>query len=176
VDDISKKINAYVVASAKAKGALEKEHGVSLESLDIQTALQHVLHPASDNPAYLLDYDLTSERIIELLKDYDFRSHKPELLATIELEEPLIPDGMPRLLTEQTIKAGGEVWRIHKNDADPFPSVPHAHNLDTGAVMHLGTGDLYDKNRKVVKNIGCKALLDIRGKLAKFALPETACR
>jgi len=175
MDDISEKINAYIAASTEAMRAIELAQGISLESIDIQKALQDVLSPGSENPAYLLDYNLTSERIIELLKGYDFRRLKPELLATIEVEERLIPEGIPGLLIEQTVKAGGEVWRIHKNDADPFPSVPHAHNLETGVVLHLGTGDLYDKNRKVIKNIGCKSLLVIRGKLAGFTLPETAC-
>jgi len=175
MDDISKKINAYVAASTEAMRAIEQAQGISLESIDIQRALQDVLSPGSENPAYLLDYNLTPERIIELLKGYDFRRHKPELLATIEVEEPLIPEGIPGLLIEQTVKTRGEVWRIHKNDADPFPSVPHAHNLETGVVLHLGTGDLYDKNRRVIKNIGCKSLLGIRSKLTGFTLPETAC-
>ena len=175
MDDISDKINAYVAASTEAMRAIELAQGISLESLDIQKALQDVLSPGSENPAYLLDYNLTAERIIELLKDYDFRRHKPELLATIEVEEPLIPEGIPGLLIEQTIKTGGEIWRIHKNDADPFPSVPHAHNLETGVVLHLGTGDLYNKKREVIKNIGCKSLLAIRVKLSGFALPETTC-
>lgn len=175
MDDISDKINAYVAASTEAMRAIELAQEISLETLDIQKALQDVLSPGSESPAYLLNYNLTSELIIELLKDYDFRTHKPELLAIIEVEEPLIPEGIPSLLIEQTVKAGGEVWRIHKNDADPFPSVPHAHNLETEVVLHLGTGDLYNKKREIIKNIGCKSLLVIRSRLSGFTLPETKC-
>lgn len=175
MDDISEKINAYIAASTEAMRLIEKGQGISLESFDIQKALQDVLGPDSDNPAYLLGYKLTSDRILELLSGYDFRKNKSILLATIELNEPIIPDGTIRTLTEQTIKAGGEIWRIHKNDADPFPSTPHAHNIETGLVLHLGTGVLYDKKRRQVKNIGCKALLSIRSKISQLSLPETSC-
>src|SRR5207237_6227170 len=36
--------------------------------------------------------------------------------------------GIPILLTEAQVKLQGEIWIVHKNDADPFPSNPHAHN------------------------------------------------
>lgn len=45
-------------------------------------------------------------------------------------------------------KVNGEIWRIHKNDPDPYPSSPHAHcvggpeNL-LGCKLHLGTGELF---------------------------------
>lgn len=42
----------------------------------------------------------------------------------------------------------GEVWRVHKGDADPFPSRPHAHCVGgakrfVGCKLHLGTAQLY---------------------------------
>ena len=43
------------------------------------------------------------------------------------------------------VKVKGECWIIHKNDRDPFPSNPHAHNYDSFAAygLDLGTGRLY---------------------------------
>jgi hypothetical protein len=28
---------------------------------------------------------------------------------------------------EKDYRVSGEVWRVHKGDADPYPSKPHAH-------------------------------------------------
>jgi len=64
------------------------------------------------------------------------------------LTESLLPEEFPRLLTEQTIRVKGEVWRIHKADPDLFPSNPHAHNCESGVVLHLGTGEMFDKSSK----------------------------
>lgn len=51
-------------------------------------------------------------------------------------------------LEEADVHAGGMKWRVHKNDADPFPSSPHAHCIagqkrHIGCKLHLGTGVLY---------------------------------
>jgi hypothetical protein len=55
-----------------------------------------------------------------------------ELLGEIEFEASPIPDGTMRRLDEVTIKRDGCIWRIDRNDADPFPSNPHAHNVESG--------------------------------------------
>jgi len=31
------------------------------------------------------------------------------------------------LYLEEDYRVAGEVWRVHKNDPDPYPSRPHAH-------------------------------------------------
>lgn len=79
------------------------------------------------------------------------------------------------MLTEKTVKIKGEVWRIHKNDVDPFPSSPHAHNYAAGVVLHLGTGEMFDGNRKSLGLVGCKKLVRLRGNLTKLDLPTTDC-
>lgn len=30
-----------------------------------------------------------------------------------------------RSFVQKDYRVGGEVWRVHKHDADPFPSIPH---------------------------------------------------
>jgi hypothetical protein len=51
-------------------------------------------------------------------------------------------------IVEDDYRVAGEVWRVHKGDADPFPSRPHAHCVGgarrfIGCKLHLGTAELY---------------------------------
>jgi len=128
MDEREKKLISYIREMNIAKPTLSQLKGIDLDSMEIQLALCEKLNVQSMEPIELLDKDLSSEKIISLLKDYSFS--KPDLLEEIILEESILPEGTPKLLTEQTIKVKGEVWIIHKNDADPFPSTPHAHNYD----------------------------------------------
>jgi hypothetical protein len=52
------------------------------------------------------------------------------------------------LVVQKDYKVDGEVWQVHKSDADPFPSKPHAHCVGgrenfVGKKLHLGTRRLY---------------------------------
>jgi hypothetical protein len=52
-------------------------------------------------------------------------------------------------ILEEDFAVGGEIWRVHKADADPFPSRPHAHCIGgkkrfVGCKLHLGTAELYN--------------------------------
>lgn len=84
------------------------------------------------------------------------------LLATIELEISPIPDGCMRRLDEVTIKRDGCIWRIHKNDADTFPSNPHAINVESGLKLDLSNGNLYFMGKFTEKTVAQKHLLAIR--------------
>lgn len=51
-------------------------------------------------------------------------------------------------IVEKDYRIKGEVWRVHKSDADPYPSSPHAHCIAgakrfVGCTLHLGTAELY---------------------------------
>jgi hypothetical protein len=115
------------------------------------------------------------DEVVDDLKNYPFSSLRPEFIEEIILQEGIIPPNLPRLLTEETVKNSGEIWRIHKNDVDPFPSSPHAHNLQTGLKLHLGTGYLYLK-RVSKGRISCKDLKRIREQVKKIQLPQYACQ
>jgi len=84
----------------------------------------------------------------------------------LNLDFSIIPDGVIRRLTEAKIRQKGEVWMIHKNDLDPFPSNPHAHNYESGHTLHLGTGHLF-LQRKYVGKIRRKDLRLLRTKILK---------
>jgi hypothetical protein len=176
MDELSEKINSFIAASEAARTTLSEKSGLALKSIDIQTALYEVLNISPANHWELLDRRFTSSQILDHLKVFNFKKLKPELLAEIVLEEPILPENIPRNLNEETIKIKGEVWRIHKNDVDPFPSSPHAHNYESGIVLHLGTGEMFSSaNKKSVGSIGCKKLMRLRGELGAFTLPTTEC-
>ena len=61
-------------------------------------------------------------------------------------------DGM--YILEEDYRVKGEVWRVHKSDADPYPSNPHAHcvggaNRFVGCTLHLGTRELFMKRKNL---------------------------
>jgi hypothetical protein len=113
---------------------------------EIESALVAVLD--LDQIADILARDIDAQAIQTLLGGYDFAKLRPEKLCEIVLEESIIPEGVPVYLTEAEIKLQGEIWVIHRNDADPFPSSPHAHNYQQRLKMHLGNGDLYTHKQK----------------------------
>jgi hypothetical protein len=94
-----------------------------------------------------------------------------EIVDEVELDHSPIPSGCLRRLDEITIKKDGQIWRIHKNNDDPFPSNPHAHNLESRLKLDLSNGKLYYKRRDTGKAISSKDLLAIRSKITKIQLP-----
>lgn len=89
-----------------------------------------------------------------------------------------LPDG--RYILEEDFKVSGEVWRVHKSDADPYPSNPHAHCVSgakrfIGCTLHLGTGDLFKKRkplgRKLESNQFSRLIELIRPKFPGITLP-----
>lgn len=70
--------------------------------------------------------------------------------ATVGLIEMVTADGY--CIVEKDYRVDGEVWRVHKGDPDPFPSMPHAHCVGgakrfVGLTLHLGTRELYDRRK-----------------------------
>jgi len=99
-----------------------------------------------------------------------------ELLTEIEFEKSPIPDGTFRRLDEATIKRDGCVWRIHRNDNDPFPSNPHAHNTESGLKLDLSSGCLFFQRKFTGKKVSRKDLEYIRtqAELKAISLPPLA--
>jgi hypothetical protein len=68
-----------------------------------------------------------------------------------------------RFILEEDFTVDGEKWRVHKHDADPYPSNPHAHCIAgsrrfIGCKLHLGTGALFDaKNKPLDRYLDKKA-------------------
>jgi hypothetical protein len=156
-----------------AKSTLQQLKGFDIDNFDFQLALCKRLN--LDDINQLVDKKLSNSQIIDLLKDYDFKQNALKILGQIELENSILPDGIEKLLLEQKIKVKGEIWVIHKNDADPLPSTPHAHNYDSGISLHLGTGEFFDK--RVSKGfLDCKKLKFLRGQITFHTLPTLSER
>jgi hypothetical protein len=170
-DELSAQLNAFVESGMAAAAQLATERRLPIEFRHVQEALEDVL--TVERSESVLRDRLDVQRIIDLLRDYNFASLFPQVLIEITLDEPAIPAGAQRRLEERTVKAAGEVWRVHKSDADPFPSNPHAHNLESGLKLHLGTGELFLK-RQLAGKITEEKLMSIRQKLPGVPLPPLA--
>lgn len=118
---------------------------------------------------HILDIDIQKEQALKLLEEFDFNT----LNQTIVLENSLFPESF-FLEKKVRIKVNNSIWVIHKNDSDPFPSNPHAHNLEMNIKLDLSNGKCYRK-KEYTHTISEKTLLQIREKAAmcfKGNMPE----
>lgn len=164
--DPSDNLIAYIAASEEVRPILSEKHGQTIGSDELQNALCRALDIDELDGVHLLDHNLTADKMLELLKNFDFTP--VEVLHTIELseEDGIIPEDTLVVLVEKVVKVKGEKWEIHRYDADPWPSNPHAHNYASRLKMHLGTGELFDNNRQSKGKIKAKKLAAIRAELS----------
>jgi hypothetical protein len=109
----------------------------------------------------LWDVEISYEESMARLSNFDFKA----LDSFIELPDILFPESL-FMLKKVRVKAKGRIWHVHRYDPDPFPSNPHAHNLDENIKLHLGTGDCY-RCGQIIDKVGKKELLVIRAELDK---------
>jgi hypothetical protein len=137
---------------------------LSASVAEVEQALADVLD--LDDIADILNRD--SIDIKMLLADYDFNRLRPEELCRITFAESFLPPDFPIFVSEAKVRFKGEIWYVHKTDADPFPSNPHAHNYQQRLKMHLGTGDLYPHRKKTLcGHIGRSNLIEFRQRIAQ---------
>ena len=115
-----------------------------------------------------IDYSCPNS-VISSLSD-EFISKLPIIIQKVISEETLIPSDVPILIEKKNYRVNGEVWVVHKNDIDPFPSSPHAHNYDQNLVMHLGNGHMY-RQRNYVATAKRIQFLALRQKIDNVDLP-----
>ena len=169
MNDISFRVNSFRSATNEVAKILTDESGTQITSNDVFQALLDVLD--LNDSTELLSTNWSADKITDILRGYDMDRLHPTNLETIELEYSIIPNDVPRLVTEEVIKQKGEKWVIHKNDADPFPLNPHAHNYESGHKLHLGSGALYI-GRQIVGKLKKKNLKILRDKIRFSPLPE----
>jgi hypothetical protein len=169
-DQTSAAIGSLLDAAVQAAEVLSARNHHPLEYAHIERAL--VMELELEFTTDLLGLNLGKDEIVKTLERFNFNRLFPKLLDVIHMEESIIPDGTRRKLTEVTVRSRGQVWRIHQNDDDPFPSNPHAHNLESGLKLHLGTGELYDGTRNTGEKVSLKNLKSIRSRLSKHTLPQ----
>lgn len=137
-----------------------QEYSNEIRSRDIFDAIFVVMSKSHDFEwgGDLWDVDMEYEEVLNLLSEYDFHSQS----ISVELPNSNFPDGF-FLRYKSRIKANGTVWIIHRYDADPFPSNPHAHHIDSNIKLDLSNGKCY-KNKVNIYSLKKKNLLEIREK------------
>lgn len=130
-------VEQYLKSFEEAKALLEK-NGIFLSVSEIYKYLVD----SSEINEYenLIIKELPCDQIASLVERQYTLSPPSQVIAEVELFESIVPPNIPIFLTHQQVKIKGEIWVVHKNDADPFPSNPHAHNYQSNLVVHLGNG------------------------------------
>tara|TARA_R110002072_G_scaffold82384_1_gene187768 strand:+ start:77 stop:472 length:396 start_codon:yes stop_codon:yes gene_type:complete len=85
----------------------------------------------------------------------------------------ILCDEQERFHFEKDYKVNGEIWQVHKGDADPFPSRPHAHCVGgrdrfVGLKLHLGTRELFHGSKSKELFLGKKQF----GRLIELIQPK----
>ncbi|WEK21329.1 MAG: hypothetical protein P0Y49_09265 [Candidatus Pedobacter colombiensis] len=114
-----------------------------------------------DVPTEVFFHEFNTNDIVEIIKTYFAQYGMP--VCTLDLSIPSDSIGEDDL-EKADIRNDGQKWRVHQNDADPFPSNPHAHNYSKHQKLHLGNGKLYRKT-VVVGVMSKKNLKIIREKI-----------
>lgn len=138
---------------------------------DYEEKFRRVLSP-QDITRHILENKIPTDNIHTAISsiDIDFFLKYREFSDRIVLTDSAIPPGIPISINKQKYKLKGEIWIVHKYDADPFPSSPHAHNYQQNIVMHLGNGGLYRK-RDHLGFANRKVFLDLRSCIKNVCLP-----
>jgi hypothetical protein len=134
--------------------------GVYISKEDAMSALMDCYNPS-------WDYIKIKEHYLDS-KEYKIN---PKIFGIAKFDTSIIKN--PDLITfqfDECIKSKGDIWYIHKNDKDYFPSSPHAHNYKDHVVLHLGNGNLFQR-RKECGKIKRKDLINIRRKVKGIKLP-----
>lgn len=129
---------------------------------------EHVLHALVmclgdywkiQSPVEIWRVKTDKEEIVHALLDFDFATFDREI--TVEFDVSEFMDSSSFFHRKVGVKWDNSVWRIHKNDADPFPSNPHAHQMDQNVKLDLSTGVMY-RQRRMVGELRKKQLVEVR--------------
>ena len=145
----------------KLQPLLEELDDLSCRAIEVEKLVKYV----AENEVDFKD----SQSLIDAL-DRNFLKQFPLILQKITLEESLVPVEFPVQIQKKKYRVKGEIWMIHKNDQDPFPSSPHAHNCDRNLSLHLGNGKLFRK-REFFGNANRKHFLALRDLVSNVELP-----
>ena len=161
--DKEKLLNAYLKSSEIALDKLKKE----FEFLNSNYLWEILIYEYEhfDNPSDVLFENLSTKDIINCIEQYFTTSGL--LILNIKIENSIVPKELSTDLIKAKVKHKGEIWTIHKNDQDTFPSQPHAHNYDKQFKLHLGNGKLYRKKVQI-GSIRNDDLFSIRQKISQI--------
>jgi len=148
--DLSSELQSYITSELLFQ-AISDSTGLSLDELAATTLTRQ------DIKKHLLD-SLVYRQLIEFIPQ------------AVRLDESILPQPDQIAVLDEKVRIKGEIWLIHRYDADPFPSNPHAHHAGTGLKLHLGNGRLYRK-REFHSVLARKKLILLRERITKVPLP-----
>ena len=151
--DIQKSLTIYF--NSFYTWTIKSEH--VFESLFLLLADKYGLEWFGD----LWDVEIEYEEALKLLSEFDFNT----IFNKIETDEEIFPKDF-LIQYKVRIKSKGLIWVIHKNDIDPFPSNPHAHQLDNNIKLDLSNGKCYKRKRHIY-TLKKKDLIMIRKEAVK---------
>jgi hypothetical protein len=165
-------MNRFNQRLAAVEKRLQAERRLAVGYVDVLTALMEAL--GEKNPEAICALDLPEDELHRLLQSYPFDA--PVILGEIEDAGIEVPGSIRRIYAALNQGAGGE-WEILRNDADPFPSNPSAHNEVEDIAMDLATGTLYH-DREWVHRLRKAELMRFREKITskypELGLPPLA--
>lgn len=113
-------------------------------------------------PGDLIDTNIKYNEALELLLNFNFKT----LEQNINIEYGVIPNDL-LMGYKARFKAKGTIWYINKYDKDPFPSNPHAHQLENNLKLDLRNGMCY-KIKQHIYTISKKDLIIVRTKASEI--------
>lgn len=147
-------------AESRLRKVISPEQSILALSVDLGISLDELALRSWDKSTFINELS-KCKSIIEL----------PEVVDSVEFDEGVLSGDIPEVAFDELIKSKGERWFIHKHDADPFPSNPHAHNYQKGLKLHLGNGTLYS-GTKLVGRLNKKSFMALREKVKYVDLPD----
>lgn len=162
-----KQINSYDLIEkwdailSRLVNHFQSKHLVEITDREILDALFLILEK-ENNLEWITDVwdiKIEFEEALALLENFDFDC----LRNKVETPMGIIPKEL-LVQFKIRIKSKGQIWVIHKYDADPFPSNPHAHDLINNIKLDLSNGKCY-RIKEHIYTIKRKDLLLIRKKI-----------
>jgi hypothetical protein len=164
-------MNRFNRQIAEVEEHLHHERKIHVEYVDVLSALMAVLKEA--NPETICRMGLPTEELIRSLEGYAFDA--PLILGEIDDPAIEIPGSIRRVwhaLGQGGVggagpgRGAGTEWEILRNDANPFPSNPSAHNEAEHITMDLSTGNLFHDG-EFVHRLRKKELSGFRAKISE---------
>lgn len=136
----------YLTEYNKAKECLRMEFQLSLDDELLSSLLGHHFDSEKIHEFLVNGQNLETYDLLEIL-----RNEIRHFLGSVEFDSQEIYDSVTNNLEKARIRDKGLIWTIHKNDKDPFPSNPHAHEYNLNYKMDLNAGIIYKKGKQVGK-------------------------
>ncbi len=146
---------------AEVEEHYHSEKHLHVEYIDVLSALMQVLK--EPNPETICKMELSSQELILRLEGYPFEA--PIILGHVSDPDIEVPGSIRRVYAALAKVAGTE-WEILRNDKQPFPSNPCAHNEVEDITMDLSGGGLFHDG-EFVHRLRKKDLVNFRARIAE---------